>query len=280
MPDGNPLDWVIVRIYYPLPNSLEVLVTDKTSTDKVVKPFIAVEGVWQSLREHTGTCGANNFYYNNGTIEFVLNGVNSCQVRVKLSNYIQITTRLTVSVANFYANNGPTTFLTNICAFLGIDPGRLKIVSVRSGSTVVQFYIVSATPPASNSTTVTANDPSASSAGLNAIAGQLSSGLSNSSLSLGFPIVDYSMNVVVFNPDGTVYTASSNDDKGSSMTIILATTVPAVLIVVAIVAFVCLRRMRSKIHSHDIIGMHSSQIDISEKKENVENLENMPTYPH
>lgn len=135
MPDGNPLDWVIVRIYYPLPNSLEVLVTDKTVTDKIIKPFPAVEGAWQNLANYTGVCGANNFYYNNGTIEFVLNGVNSCQVRVKLSSYIQVTARLTVSVSNFYSNNGPTTFLTNICAFLGIDPGRIKIVSVRSGST-------------------------------------------------------------------------------------------------------------------------------------------------
>lgn len=135
MPDGNPLDWVIVRIYYPLPNSLEVLVTDNTVTDKIIKPFPAVEGVWENLANHTGVCGANNFYYNNGTIEFVLNGVNSCQVRVKLSSYIQVTARLTVSVSNFYSNNGPTTFLTNICAFLGIDPGRIKIVSVRSGST-------------------------------------------------------------------------------------------------------------------------------------------------
>lgn len=42
MPDGNPNDWVIVRIYYPLPNSLEVLVTDNTVTDKIIKPFPAI----------------------------------------------------------------------------------------------------------------------------------------------------------------------------------------------------------------------------------------------
>jgi hypothetical protein len=42
MPDGNPADWVIVRIYYPLPNSLEVLVTDNSVSDKIIKPYPAV----------------------------------------------------------------------------------------------------------------------------------------------------------------------------------------------------------------------------------------------
>ena len=65
----------------------------------------------------------------------------SCQVRVRLSSFIQISARLNVAVADFFTNNGPTTFLTNICAFLGIDTGRLKIVSVKSGSVSLVGYI-------------------------------------------------------------------------------------------------------------------------------------------
>ena len=91
----------------------------------------------EDLSTHTGTCGANNFHYENGTIEFVVNGKDSCQVRVRLSSYVQLSTRIDIPIADFYSNDGETTFITNICAFLGIDTGRLKIVGVRTGSTVV-----------------------------------------------------------------------------------------------------------------------------------------------
>lgn len=160
------------------------------------------------MRKHTSTCGANNFYYSNGTIEFVLNGVNDCHVRVKLSSYIQLTAKLSVAVADFYNNNGPTTFLTNICAFLGIDTGRLKIVSVRSGSTDVTFYITPQPIP-SNSTQNSTSNPASDSAALNSMASTLSTGLTNSSLDVGYPIISHDVSVAVFNPDGSVYNPSS-----------------------------------------------------------------------
>jgi hypothetical protein len=68
LPTGNSQDWAIIRIYYPLPNSIEILVKNTTGTDIIVKPFPLKNNVSVNLREHTGTCGANNFYYENGTI--------------------------------------------------------------------------------------------------------------------------------------------------------------------------------------------------------------------
>jgi len=137
LPTGNDSDWVIIRIYYPLPNALEVLVKNTTGTDIIVKPFLIQNGAPVDLRNHVGTCGANNFHYENGTIEFVVNGKANCQVRVRLSSYVKLTARLSIPVMDFFNNNGPTTFITNICAFLNIDPGRLKIVGLRDGSTIV-----------------------------------------------------------------------------------------------------------------------------------------------
>ena len=192
----------------------------------------------------------------------MLNGVNSCQVRVTLSNYIQLTAKLSVSVTDFYTNNGPTTFLTNICAFLGIDTGRLKIVSVRSGSTDVTVYITPE-PVSSNSTQTT--DPASSAASLAAMAASISSGLSNSSLTVGFPVITSDTSVVVFNADGTVYTPSANSSKSNF--IILVTAVPIAFVIIGVIAFICIRRMRSKIYTHEVLGMHSSQVDITEKKE-------------
>lgn len=40
LPSGNNQDWVIVRIVYPLPNSLQIRVKNSTGTDILVKPFL------------------------------------------------------------------------------------------------------------------------------------------------------------------------------------------------------------------------------------------------
>ena len=84
----------------------------------------------------------------------MVNGLNNCQVRVRLTSYIQLTTRLSIPIADFYSNTGITTFITNICAFLKIDTGRLKIVSIRSGSTIVEYAIQTSNVPLENSTKV------------------------------------------------------------------------------------------------------------------------------
>lgn len=78
-----------------------------------------------------------------------------------MSSFVKLTARLSIPVMDFFNNNGPTTFITNICAFLNIDPGRLKIVGVREGSAIVTAYFVSAAPSLSTSTQAT-SDTSAS----------------------------------------------------------------------------------------------------------------------
>lgn len=134
-PSGNSDDWIIIRIYYSLPNSIEVLVKDSKGKDQIIKNFPIRDEVPENLLSHVGTCGANNFHYTNGTIEFVVNGKENCQVRVRLASYIQLSVRISISIDDFYTNNGETLFITNICAYLSIDPGRLKIVGITPGST-------------------------------------------------------------------------------------------------------------------------------------------------
>ena len=40
LPSGNETDWVIIRIYYPLPNSIEVRVKDEAGKDQLIRPFV------------------------------------------------------------------------------------------------------------------------------------------------------------------------------------------------------------------------------------------------
>ena len=56
--------------------------------------------------DHVDTCGANTFHYENGTIQFVVNGKDKCQVRVRLSSYVQLSVRIDVPIAEFYSNDG------------------------------------------------------------------------------------------------------------------------------------------------------------------------------
>lgn len=63
MPSGNPDDWAIIRIFYPLPNSISILVTNDSGIDVIVPPNPSIENIWQSLTTQTSICGANNFYF-------------------------------------------------------------------------------------------------------------------------------------------------------------------------------------------------------------------------
>lgn len=58
-------------------------------------------------------------------------------IRIRLASFVQLTARLNIAIEDFYKSNAVTSFITNICAFLKIDTSRLKIVGVRSGSTIV-----------------------------------------------------------------------------------------------------------------------------------------------
>ena len=108
----------------------------KKATTLMKLEFSQVEDVTiLNLKNHL-SCGENNFFFENGTIEFVVTG-DDCQVKVKLTSYVQITTRIETTINDFYEQD----FIDNIVAFLGIDPGRLKIVSVSEGSVIVKFVI-------------------------------------------------------------------------------------------------------------------------------------------
>lgn len=44
LPSGNPNDWAIVRIYYPVPNVVLVKITNSSMTNQPVANFPSVNG--------------------------------------------------------------------------------------------------------------------------------------------------------------------------------------------------------------------------------------------
>ena len=65
-----------------------------------------------------------------------------CQVRISLTNSIQLTARFSMDINNFFAIDGVTKFIDRMCAVLGIvDTSRLKVVGIYNGSVTLHAYI-------------------------------------------------------------------------------------------------------------------------------------------
>jgi hypothetical protein len=74
-------------------------------------------------------------------LEFVLTA--ECELIYKKLTTLKVTMHLTVNIDDFYKNNGLTTFVDKMCAFLGISTDRLRVANVRSGSVYIDFNVVS-----------------------------------------------------------------------------------------------------------------------------------------
>lgn len=72
----------------------------------------------------------------------MLTGDKACQVRVSLTNSIQLTARFSMDINDFFIDDGQTKFIDRMCAILGIvDTSRLKIVGIYNGSVIIKAYI-------------------------------------------------------------------------------------------------------------------------------------------
>jgi hypothetical protein len=57
--------------------------TDEFAVETIVKPFLQkIDGKWTDLKDHVTECGANNYFFENNTIHFVVKGAD-CMVRVR-----------------------------------------------------------------------------------------------------------------------------------------------------------------------------------------------------
>lgn len=49
--------------------------------------------------------------------------------------------RLDIHVVDFYKNIGITTFIDNMAGLLGVHPSKIKVVGIREGSTIIDWYV-------------------------------------------------------------------------------------------------------------------------------------------
>ena len=98
--NGNNSEYIVIKLHHPRPNSIRV-----QNRDVVMKPISLLDNNGESPL-NTSLCGSNKFFYHNYTIHFVLTADVSCQVRVSLTNSIQLTARFSMDINNFFAIDG------------------------------------------------------------------------------------------------------------------------------------------------------------------------------
>ena len=62
--------------------------------------------------------------------------------KVESFDSIQSTVRLDWTLDEFYADGGASTMVSRIAASLGIHESRIKVVSIRTGSLIVEYAII------------------------------------------------------------------------------------------------------------------------------------------
>jgi hypothetical protein len=237
LPNGNGSDWAVFKIYYPMPNSIQVSVAGV-----VIPPISLLDNNGQNPI-NTSVCGSNLFFYKNYTIHFAVTGDPACEVRVTLTNSIQLTARFAMDINDFFNTNGTTKFIDRMCALLQInDTSRLKVVGVYNGSIVIDSTI-SALTTSGNTTLTDAQQIASITATQNLLtsmqaSGALSTGLASGGLT-GLMSITATLNVL--NPTTT---NSPSSQTGMIIGIVLGVTVAICL---AVVGSICYIRKRAKI---------------------------------
>ena len=184
-------DFVIVKLKYDVPNSIQVLVNGK-----IISPYVLSENV--DLFSKTDICGANNFNPDNRTVEFVVNRKSDCIVRVRYVDSVKVNMRLSTTLEEFYQNNGVASFIDKMTSFLGIEMSRLKIVNIRRGSVIVDFFIDSAAAHV--------GVEASKSVDLNKYISKISDAVNSGSLPIDYPV--YEFKTVTLASEGSATTSS------------------------------------------------------------------------
>lgn len=138
----NP-QMIFVEVPYTTQNSIRV-----TVNGQVFKPSIGLINTYNI--DNGGACGYHEYFINNMTLTVQLQGkyindtgvTQECEVRLTVTNSIQLKTWLSMSIDEFWAKDGDTLFIDRLAALLDItDKSRIKIVGVYNGSVQIVAFI-------------------------------------------------------------------------------------------------------------------------------------------
>jgi len=83
--------------------------------------------------------GTNQWLNKDRMLQFMLGPYD--MLTLQRVDSIQVSMRMNMTTEDFFASNGPTEFVDRLAAVLGIPPYRIRVVDIRSGSTIVDFAL-------------------------------------------------------------------------------------------------------------------------------------------
>jgi len=124
---------VTLKIPYPNAGSFSVKVNGSIVAPEDFDPETSKPKV---IDPETATCGVNRYVGIENYLEFFVTP--GCLVYIIPRDAILTSVRLNWTAAEFFADNGATTFVQRMASVLGISPDRVKVVSVYEGSLTVE----------------------------------------------------------------------------------------------------------------------------------------------
>jgi hypothetical protein len=266
---GNNSDWIAVRIYYPVANAIVVTVNGSA-------PSVTLLSTDSSdVTDYMTVCGANKYFYENGTISFIVTGDMNCQVRVTLTSNVQVTSRLMVPIDQFYSNGGVATFIDMMCAYLNITTDRLKVAGVTSGSTIVNYFLLPLLNTTVNNSMTSTPNVTVIAAQLKALLDMIQNAAPNT-INLGSigAVLTSTGQLNIINTDGSQYVAppptTPTTVNSSKTTIIIAVVVSIMsLALVGVTTYLVIRklRLRERIEPEDSEDRSFNDIEIHKETE-------------
>ena len=130
---------VVIRIKYPKAGSYQV--QDANGKEIVANTWdSSIQQPYQIKGAKGGFCGENRYVGVVNILEFYLN--KGCSVFIVPIDSIQSSVRMNWTLNEFFKDGGTTKFVDRIAASLGIKIANVKVVSVYTGSVVVDYQIV------------------------------------------------------------------------------------------------------------------------------------------
>lgn len=127
-------DFVILNLRYKTPNRVAIYL------DRVKQPYISTNNIKAELLPNSSSpAGYGYLARADRFLSLIVRGETAVEVVVE--QILQISLTLEMTIEEFFATGGTTTFLQRMSLLLDIDPSTIRIVDVRAGSTVIDFEI-------------------------------------------------------------------------------------------------------------------------------------------
>lgn len=122
-------DGVLLTVNYQLPYTVTLSIN---GTRIYPLPY----GQYVSL---TSVSGTNQWLNKDRMLQFMIRSGD--MISVTRVDSIQVSVRMNMTTAEFFSSNGPTEFVDRLAAILGIPSYRIRVVDIKSGSTIVNFAL-------------------------------------------------------------------------------------------------------------------------------------------